>query len=203
MTKCNGKYNYHQFTSTMQRTMTEIPVVRKFSSKKVFNISKQPCKQRAESWDELQPALKCNNKTSVCPLQYIKTSLKPRVHSVYLFVVLGHFATGARAAGWRHVLSPVCEILHPTALKLKKNIMKGEGFIPWDWDHYALLSLCRCITWAVSMSLSWKAYIVLKQVPVTDHSRWILCFCLFQTVVEIFCHQFTNLNIEVTLADNV
>ncbi|KAF3851622.1 hypothetical protein F7725_013394 [Dissostichus mawsoni] len=30
----------------MQRTMTEIPVVRKLSSNKVFSVTKQPCRQR-------------------------------------------------------------------------------------------------------------------------------------------------------------
>lgn len=43
-----------QLTSTMQRTMTEIPVVKKFSSNKFFNATKQPCKQRVWSWNELQ-----------------------------------------------------------------------------------------------------------------------------------------------------
>lgn len=38
---------YPQFTSIMQRTMTEIPVVRKLSPNHLFILGKQPCKPRA------------------------------------------------------------------------------------------------------------------------------------------------------------
>lgn len=47
-----AQHVHHWFTSIMQRTMTEIPVNRKFSSKKFWSLAKHPCIQRTNVWEE-------------------------------------------------------------------------------------------------------------------------------------------------------
>ena len=92
----------------MQRTMTEIPVVRKLSSNKLFSVSKQPCKYRAYSGNYLIPIVKYNNNSPIWrfkymwtwPLQIVKTSLNQGFHrgqSVSTFCLYWH-AHGSLAA---------------------------------------------------------------------------------------------------------
>lgn len=82
----------------MQITMTEIPVVKKFSSNRFCNAFKQPCRQRSVRWSD--------NKGGNFH------------HGVYHFIWSRPVAWGP-TAGTGNFGAPVCIVIYPTALQLK------------------------------------------------------------------------------------
>lgn len=87
----------------MQITMTEIPVVRKFSSNRFCNAFKQPCRQRSVRWSDDKGG--------------------NFHHGVYHFVWSRHVA-GGLTAGIGNIGAPVCIIIYPTAPQLKHRTFR-------------------------------------------------------------------------------
>lgn len=94
-------------TSTMQTTMTITPVVRKFSSNRLFNASKQPCgqKRRWSGATEKEPTF---------------------ATAFYLFERAANVAW-LRTAGRWNAVAPVCMVIYPTALELKPRGHSGDA----------------------------------------------------------------------------
>lgn len=105
--RCLKKKQPRDVTSTMQTTMTITPVVRKFSSNRLFNASKQPCGQKRR-WSGA-------------------TEKEPTFATAFYLFERAAYVAWLRTAGRWFVVAPLCMVIYPTALELKPRGHSGDA----------------------------------------------------------------------------
>lgn len=164
--------NKREFTSNMQKTMTEIPVVRKLFSKKSFNLTKQPCKEKSTT---LRSTV-TDDHASI---------FKSREHACTFSLYRG-FTLSQRSRQQDSGTSSPQSVTFITPQQSNWNRFSDVG----DSGHM------KTFTWAVRDL--WSTHLSLNQVPLIIHICWVrkTCFGRSQTLSEVIFHHCTNLNRE-------